>query len=374
MKKIVLLIGLFLMASCSTKEEAPVESSETAQTILELTDKQLTSFELSTVQLQEKAIVQTIRLTGVIDLPPQNAVSISASLGGHLKSTKLMPGMHFKKGEVLAVLEDSQYIQLQQDYLTSKAQLQNAYAEYVRQKELNQSKASSDKVYQQAKADYETLLISKEALEEKLRLIHINPSTLTVHKIARTVNIYAPFEGYVSKVNVNTGKYISPSEVMFELVNLNTLYLNLKVFEKDWGKWKIGHPITAYSNDDPTEKYAGKISLMGKSITNERTLEMYATFDTYNPKLLPGMYMNAEIEISDALSWALPEECVLSFEGKTYAFVALDKNTFEMIHVQSGNSGNGWIAIENSEKFKDKNIVQKGAYTLLMALKNIGEE
>ena len=64
--------------------------------------------------------------------------------------------MHISKGEVIAVMEDPQYIQLQQDYLTAKAQFAYNESEYLRQKELNESKAASDKVFEQAKATYQT--------------------------------------------------------------------------------------------------------------------------------------------------------------------------------------------------------------------------
>lgn len=374
MKNIYLLLGLLLISGCSNKEQTEQNTHAESETLLKLSDKQLASFELSTTELQEKSIIQTIRLNGVIELPPQNLVSVSVAMGGYLKSTKLMPGMYFKKGEVLAVLEDHQYIQLQQDYLTAKAQLQNATFEYQRQKELNLSKASSDKVYQQAMSDYQSLLLLKEALEEKLRLLHINPNSLSPGKISRTITIYAPFEGYVTAVNANIGKYVSPAEVLFELVNPKDMHLNIKVFEKDWGKIKTEQPIIAYSNTNPTEKYSGKVVLVGKAITSERTLVTYSVFDTYHPELLPGMYMNAEIEVPDDHSQALPEDCVQTFEGANYVFIALDNNTFEMIAVEAGNTGNGWTSINSPEKLKNKKIVQQGAYTLLMALKNKGEE
>src|SRR5690606_5195264 len=194
-------------------------------------------------------------------------ISVSSALGGYVTSTKLLPGMHFKKGELLAEMEDNQYIQLQQDYLTATAQLENRKAEYDRQSELNRSKASSDKVYQQAKADYETLLISKQALQEKLRLINIRPDKVSAENIKRTVGIFAPFDGYVTQVFVNVGKYVSPSDVLFELVNPRDLHLNLKVFEKDWENVKIGQPLIAYTNSSPEKKYRGKVILTGKAIS-----------------------------------------------------------------------------------------------------------
>jgi len=59
-----------------------------------------------------------------------------------------------------------QYIQLQQDYLMTKTKLVYSQLDFDRQKELNQSKASSDKVFQQAAAELNTLKITLTALTE----------------------------------------------------------------------------------------------------------------------------------------------------------------------------------------------------------------
>ncbi|MFH6967187.1 efflux RND transporter periplasmic adaptor subunit [Flavobacterium sp. FlaQc-28] len=375
MKNIVIIFAFLTLLSCGNKENTPAETaSSDTENILQLSDEQLKSFTLSSVGLQEKNITKNLKLNGKIDVPPQNLASVSSALGGYVKSTKLLPGMHFRKGEVIAVMEDNQFIQLQQDYLTAKAQLANAEAEYLRQKDLNQSKASSDKAYLQAKADYQTLQISQRSLEQKLKLIHINPEQVSVSNIRQTANIYAPFDGFVSQVFVNVGKYVSPSDVLFELVNPNDLHLNLKIFEKDWDKIKIGQPLLAYTNSNSEKKYKGEIILIGKNISTDRAVEVHAHFKENDGKLIPGMYMNAEIEIPESRTWALPEESIVSFEGKQYVFEMLDKNKFRIITVKTGNTGNGWIEIIDGDQLNNKNIAQKGAYTLLMALKNKAEE
>lgn len=375
MKNIIILLGLLLLYGCNQQEETKEETSlSIEEKILELSDKQLNTLTLSDTVLQERAITQTLKLNGKIDVPPQNLVSVSSALGGYVKSIKLLPGMHFNEGQVLAVLEDKQYIQLQQDYLTTIVQLQNSKEEFTRQKELNQSKASSDKVFQQSKLEYETLQITKQALEEKLKLIHLNPSKISVNNIQRTVNIIAPFSGYVTEVFVNTGKYVSPSDIIFELVDPNDLHLNLKVFEKDLGSINIGQQVVSYTNSNPDKKYFGKIILIGKNISDERVVEVHAHFDQQEAILIPGMYMNAEIEVPNKKSMALPNESVLSFEIKEYVFKKINKNKFEMVEVQTGTSGNGWVEILNPLPLKDERIILTGAYTLLMALKNKAED
>lgn len=371
MRNIILLSSIFLVLGCgnSEKEEIVSPAGDSPQ-ILELNETQLKSFTISLTEMEDKVISSTLRLNGIVDVPPQNLVSVSAALGGYLKSTKLLAGMHFNKGEVLAVLEDNQYIQLQQDYLTTRAQLEKADAEYQRQKELNESKASSDKILQQAKAEFESLKIARRALEEKLRLININPDRVNVDNISRTVNVYAPFDGYVTKVFVNTGRYIAPTDVMFELVDPRDLHLHLKIFEKDLPKVNNGQALVAYTNSATDKKYNGKIIMIGKNLSEEHSVEAHAHFERHDDKLIPGLYMNAEIDVPDNKAPALPEECVLSFEGGNFVFKSLGQNRFEMVSVQVGTSGNGWIEIKNPEKLEGQKIVREGAYTMLMALKN----
>ena len=374
--KILLTSIVIILTSCDSKKKdtnANLSNSPIENTI-KLTDKQLKNVKIETRVLEKRSISSILKVNGQIDVPPQNMVSVSMPLGGYLKSTKLLPGMHFSKGEVIAVMEDQQYIELQQDYLITKSKLGFAEKEFVRQKELNQSQASSDKIFQLAETEYKTLRITLNSLAEKLRLININPKKLTENTISKSINIYAPIDGFVSKVNVNIGKYVNPTDVMFELINPLDIHLNLKVFEKDIAKLNIGQKLWAFTNNESDKKYLAEILLISKDLSSEHMGEVHCHFLTYNKILLPGMYMNAEIEITNNHAFAIPEEAVISFEEKNYVFVSVNKNTFEMKEVQIGNHKDGFIEILNNNNFVQKKIVTKGAYNLLMTLKNKSEE
>ncbi|MEM0541081.1 efflux RND transporter periplasmic adaptor subunit [Flavobacterium sp. j3] len=366
----------FIVLGCNSKKENQnSEDQKVNSNLVILSDAQLKNAAIKTGKLEKRSISSTLKVTGIIDVPPQNLVSVSMPLGGYLKSTKLLPGLHFIKGEIIATMEDQQYVQLQQEYLTTKSRLHFAEKEYERQKELNQSQASSDKVYQMAEADYKTLRITASALAEKLRLININPNTLSEKNISKSVPIYAPINGYVSKVNVNIGKYVNPSDVLFELINPSDIHLNLKIFEKDITKLSIGQKLVAYTNSQPEKKHACEILLISKDIASEEhSAEVHCHFDNYDKTLLPGMYMNAEIELKSSAVSTVPSEAIVTYEGKEYLFVVNNKNQFLMTAVQTGNSENGFVEILESEKLTSKSIAIKGAYTLLMTLKNKAEE
>ncbi|SDM35312.1 membrane fusion protein, cobalt-zinc-cadmium efflux system [Daejeonella rubra] len=376
MKNIFILTFAFLITACgtSTKEEVITEGINANENLVTLSDAQLKSAGLVLGKLEEKALSSVIITNGTIDVPPQNMISVSIPLGGYLKSTKLLPGLQIRKGEVIAVMEDQQYIQLQQDYLTTKARLAFSKSEFERQKELNASKASSDKVFQQIQMEYNTQRISLSSLDQKLRMININPGSISESNISRTIQVYSPINGFVSKVNVNIGKFVNPSDVLFELIDPSSIHLNLKIFEKDLNKLSLGQKLVAYTNNQPDKKYAGEISLISRDLSSERTAEVHCHFENADKSLAPGMYMNAEIEVKSNKTLAIAEEAIVNFEGIGYVFVQKTTKEFEMVPVETGTSENGFIEVINKDKFNGKQIVIKGAYTLLMALKNKSEE
>jgi len=367
-----ILMAIILLSACgsSSVDEQIKEESTIVATKVKLTNAQLKSAEIKLGLLEQKNISTVLKLNGKIDVPPQNMVSVSMPLGGYLRSTKLLPGMHLKRGEIIATMEDQQYIQLQQDYLTTRSTLEFTEAEFLRQKELNQSKATSDKVFQQTYMELNNQKIALSALAEKLKLININPQTINENNISKSVNLYSPIEGFVSKVNVNIGKYVNPTDILFELVNPTDIHLNLKVFEKDVSKLSIDQNLVAYTNNLPDNKHPCKIILISQDITNEGTAEVHCHFEDYDKSLLPGMYMNADVEIKSNNALAVDENAIVNFEGKNYVFIANSTNDFEMINVDTGNKQNGFMEVLNGETLKDKKIVVKGAYTLLMTLKN----
>ncbi|MDR2222336.1 MAG: efflux RND transporter periplasmic adaptor subunit [Flavobacteriaceae bacterium] len=371
------LSGALLFTQCKkdqTAETPAATASNENTTTVHLTDAQMKNATIETGSLSDRNIATTLKLNGKIDVPPQNLISVTNPLGGYLKQTKLLPGMHVKKGEVIAIMEDPQYIQIQQNYLIAKDKYQFAKLDYDRQKDLNASQASSDKVMQQSQAEMNNQRITMNALAQQLNLININPASLNYNTISKSIRIYSPINGFVSNVFVNVGKYVTPSDVMFELIDPTDIHLNLKVYEKDLGKLEVGQRVVSYTNGSPDKKYEGEVVLVSMDVNADGVSEVHCHFEEFDKKLLPGMYMNADIDTHAAATKALPEDSVVYFEGKNYVFTETAKQTYEMIAIKIGAKEEGYIQIINPEVLANKKIVTKGAYTLLMKLKNTEEE
>ena len=356
-----------LIFSCSNKEETnnslDTNKKSNINQFIHLTSDQLKNSGIIIGKPEQKNISSVLKVNGKIEVPPQNMISISVPMGGYLKETKLIPGMLIKKGEVIATLEDQQYIQLQQEFLTTKNKLIFLEKEFERQKELNKSKASSDKIFQEAENNFKEQKIILKSISEKLRLIGINPDKLDENNLSRTINLFAPINGFVSLVNVNIGKYVNPSDVLFELINPDDIHLVLTVFEKDVQLIAIGQKLLAFTNNDARKKFPCEILLISQNLNSDRSVDVHCHFDSFDKSLIPGMYMNAEIEYNTNDALVVPDDAIVNFESKNYVFISTSSTDFEMKEVTIGESENGFTQLLNAEFIKNKNVVTK-KYTL----------
>lgn len=375
-KYILILCTTFTVVSCSKENTKQEEKKQeiVSTSILKLTDAQLKNFEIDTASFQNQNLPTTIRFNAKTAVTPENTISITNAFGGYVKRIALIPGNYVSKGQVLVVLEDPQYIQMQEDYLTTKALLEQANADYTRQKDLNAEQAASDKVMQQAKATRQSLMVKKSSLEQKLRLMNINPATVSLSNIKRTINVYSPISGMVSQVFANTGQYVSSADAMLEIINPDRSLLNIKVFEKDLGNIQIGQPLIAYTNAKPDQKLNAQITAISNQVNEDGTVDVFAKItNTNGTRLTANMYFNIELQVNSLNANILPEEAVVHFEGKDYVFEQQNKNQFRLTPVEIGASVNKYIEIKSPQN-TSKIYVTKGAYNLLNALKNNEEE
>ncbi|BFG71818.1 efflux RND transporter periplasmic adaptor subunit [Sediminibacterium sp. KACHI17] len=378
MKKYMLGIAMVALLSCGTKEKTATETAkeEEQETLVELNAEQLKNAGILIGNPAEIDMHSTIKVNGVVDVPPQGMVSISFPLGGYLKSSHLLPGMGVKKGEVIATLEDQSYVQLQQDYLMAKAKMEFLNADLIRQKELSEQDAASKKTYQQASSDYKTQQVLIRALEEKLKIVGIDPDKLTVNNITRTISLRSPINGYVTKVNVNIGKYVNPADVLFELVDPDDIHAALTVFEKDIMQIRKGMRASVSLADKPGKKYEVDVILVTRNVDENRGGLVHCHFENANHELLPGMFLNGSFELNNKKTIAIPESALVRYQSKPYIFIAKDSSRFEMVEVQIGISDQQMIELKAKDNmdWKQQKIVLKNAYSLLGKLKNKMED
>ncbi|MCE2825352.1 MAG: efflux RND transporter periplasmic adaptor subunit [Sediminibacterium sp.] len=377
MKTISILSASFLiLAACSTKvekENAVAKGEAQVTNTVTLTKAQLDLAKLSIGNLSAMQMHKTIKVNGFMDVPPQNMLSVSIPMGGYVKKANLIPGQKVNKGTVLAVLEDASYVSLQQDYLTAKSKLVFLEADYNRQKALNASKSSSDRQFQLALSEFESQKYLVKSLSEKLQLMGIVPAQLSENNISKSIAFKSPISGYVTKVNVNAGKYVAPTDVLFEIMDPSDLHARLVVFENDATAIKKGNKVKFTENNKPSKTYEAEVHVITPNIENERTTEVHCDLISKNTGLFPGTFVNAEIELNNVEVQVIPAASIVKWQNKSYVFVETGAATYVMMPVVKGMESKGMVEVVSGITAAQK-VVVANAYTLLMKLKNSSEE
>jgi len=382
--------GLILPVICavvvSCKGRATVSEQKQAEIladdIVEMRADQVKLAGIDTGRIREHEITGWLKVNGVVTVPPQSSATICAPLGGFVKSINLIPGSKVSKGEVLAVIENQEFVDLQENYLEARNRYEFARADYDRHSELYKNDVYSEQNLQQVTTDYKVLKARVNALEQKLAMIGIDYKNLNEENISRLLPLISPIAGTVSIVNVNSGKYVTPSDVMFSVINSDKLLLELTMFEKDVDKVTPGQKIKFLINNEQ-EEHDAVIYQTGKQINTDRTYRVYADVISKCRNLIPGMYVNALIQTSSEKVDAVPAGAVVSFDDKNYIFIFNRDKTenganvteYKMIEVKTGISDKEYIQVILPPDFStgSAEVVIKGAYNLLAARKNSGE-
>ena len=384
--KIILFIALILGVGCKEKTTVIENTHDNKnENIIELTDAQLKQTEIVIGKVVKRKIGHEISVNGMIDVPPQGNISVTVPYGGFLKYTAMLPGTRLKKGQIIATVENPEFIEFQRDYLEALANNEYLKADFERQQTLNNEEVTSTKVFQKAKSSYLTNKANIQALESKLRLIGINPSSVKNGKISSVVNVYSPINGIVRDVYINTGKYFNPQDVLMDITDASDLHVELKVYEDDIPLIRMGQRIRFRLANAPNKWMEAEVFLIGNNVREDRSITIHGHLKEKNEDLLPGMFVNANIEVEALEQYTVPEEAIVRFDSKHYIFKSLGKrkeneqtmNDFEMIEISKGNEEEGFVAIFLENKDQDiakVEVVLKDAFTLLAKAKNSEEE
>ncbi len=407
---IALIINIIPFVACNKQNsESEIKAEDTEHKYeehagehekesLEITEKQFTTTGIELGKIVMRNLSGTIKVNGLLDVPPQNLVSISAVMGGFVRKTDLLQGMKVSKGQLIAVIENQDFIQMQQDYLDTKARLEYAELEYKRQEQLAKENVSAVKIFQQTTADYKSLQAKFAALTQRLATVGISKKNVEAGEITNSVSIFSPISGYVTEVNINLGKFVTPSDVLFEIMDTDHLHAELSVFEKDISKLKIGQKLHLYLANEPEVERNASIYLINPLINADRTIRVHCHLNKIEPNLMPNTYLKAIIDLGETAKTALPDQAIVNFEDKFYIFALqnsenqIDNHTdsiknnqastqekhynFQFIEVQKGVAEHGFTEVILPENFDKNNtqIVLKGAFALLAQLKNEGED
>lgn len=373
MKKIfysLLLAQTLLLVNCGDKKNTETSSTETeaSNVNIPISKEQFANNGMAIESLQKKSFAVTIQANGMIDVPPENRAVVSATMGGYIKKTPLLIGDAVQKGQMLVIIENPDFITLQQEYMQIKQQLTYLESEFERQKILREENITSEKSFLKAESDYKTATAKYNGLKKQLTMLHISPEQVEKGNISSTATIYAPINGSITKMNVTKGTYVSPASPILEIIDNDHIHLELSVFEKDIMKLKKGQPIQFQIPEASDDTFKAEVYLIGTSIEENRTVKIHGHLKEEGENtFFTGMFVNAQIIIENIATKALPSEAILEQNGKFYVLQMLENGTtaytFEPTEVLPGKTDNGFTEIKNATQFSAADqFLTKGAF------------
>jgi cobalt-zinc-cadmium efflux system membrane fusion protein len=200
------------------------------------------------------------------------------------------------------------------------------------------------------------------AAREKLRLLGTSADAEPGPKGASVFPLIAPFPGSVIEKHAILGELGDPSESLFTVADLSTMWIEASVFEKDLGKIRAGAPAVVRVNAYPQETFKGRVAYLGSTMDKEtRTIKARIEATNEDGRLKPEMFASAAIAVDGATRQALtvPEAAIVLVQGLPTVFVATPEG-FVPRAVETDTSVGGRRVLKSGISAGEK-VVMRGA-------------
>lgn len=339
---------LLLLAACGTDKTETAETADTLpQNQVELSEAQLAQMEFEVDTLAFARLGNSIAANGMIDVPPQNRALIHPPVGAYVQDLRVKVGQRVRKGEVLAVLEHPDVLELQRRYLDAKAQYAFQQKEFGRQEELSREQATAQRQLDKARADLASAAALQASLEAQLNRLGIDAGSLKAESLHRQLQLKAPFEGFITQVDAQLGQFVGADRPVLAMLNKEHLHVELEVFERDLGSIQNGQKITFSLTNMPGKSYTGDVFLVAQTLDPiKRTVMVHGHIDQEDdPILRPGLFVTARLLGASSRMPVLPETALVRVGDQEVAFRELAKGKFERVVVEVLQRANGQVGL-----------------------------
>ena len=394
-KFLLVIFSLFLFVSCNKKaaETVTEEEHHDETGVVELTPMQVKSAQIVFGFFEKKNLSEVITANGYTKLPPQNQADVSVFLGGIIKTIAVIEGQFVKKGQTLATFQSMEFnnIRLEKAKLTEELQQAKVSKEFLelefaRQKELSDENVTAKKTFQKINTELESIKNKIKNTENQIIILDQNLS-LGGNDNASILSIVAPISGYITEVKVKIGSSISANNTLFSIVDNSKMHVDLLVYEKDLFRIKVGQSVRFVLTNQGNQEIIGRIFSVGKAFQNEsKSVAVHADINNSTIGLIPGMYVNALIDIGKNDVETLPIDAIAKAEGKEFIFIQESEEPtenkkdekhedtgihFKRIEVKTGTTQLGFVQVTPLKEIPaGAKIVAKGAYYLQSTMSN----
>lgn len=335
----------------------------------------LTEAQIATIGLEFGATTNIkvnnfVSATGRLGVPANSQTSISAKAAGILTSDKkFVEGNYLKKGSLIGYIVNPEFIAKQEEYLQTKTQLEFVALELQRQQLLVSADAGVERDLQKLKSQQSSLITNQKGLSKYLSYLGIDATTLTADNLTERIMLYAPNSGYISKITLNNGMYVTPDMSLLELIETDHQHLELDVFEKDISSIEKGARLSYTIPSLGSKVFEGYISVISKEFNpDDKTIRIHGHQTGDKPNFIKDLFINAKIWLDEGTSPSLPSDAIVRDNGMTFVYsgdpsAENGEVEFTKIMVVPGASDNGFTKVSLIDTIPaNHQIVTKGAY------------
>ena len=277
---------------------------------------------ISTVRAESRMLVQEISMAGKIDFPEPNTQQITTRFSGRIEKLSVSyVGQRVRRGDPVAEIYSPDAVTAQRELLVA---------------------LSSSSVLEQdsdSSAQIGTDLVERSKV--KLRFLGFADSQIadliSTKSVKTFVTVHSPISGTVVRKNVELQRYVASGDPLFDVADLQTVWLQLDAYESDLGSVKIGQTITATIDAFPSEEFKGTVSFIGAVIEpSTRTVRVRATLDNKELKLKPEMFAHAVIHVPLPKAVIIPSSAVIVTGKRCVVWVEVSTGHFEARPVKLG--------------------------------------
>ncbi|MEQ9264159.1 MAG: efflux RND transporter periplasmic adaptor subunit [Balneolaceae bacterium] len=353
-----------------------VESEE--ESTVHLSELKFNALGIELDTLRKRSLSNTVRVNGQLEVPPQHEATVTSVLGANIVSIEVIEGDFVTKNQIVAYLSHPNLIQVQTEYVRSWRQMNYLEKEYQRQKKLYDEEIGSGQQFQKTEAEYEATRAEVKGSEARLRQLNLNAEEVRSGTIYERIPVVSPIEGYVEDVGIQIGQYVDPQATLFEIINVEHIHADFMVYEKDVRQLKKGQQISFTVESGSDEELVANIYSIGKKFEQEpKAVHVHAEIDDPQEYLIPGMYIRGSIQTSSEKVWAIPEDAIVTEDGKSLMFLAekeIENGEVEWkfipLEISTGIQEGNWVEVKFFEPLPESaQVVMNNAYYLISEMK-----
>jgi len=379
----ILLAAIVLLAplSCRNRGEALSQeeySEESIEDIVELTPAQMSAVGITVGPVERRTLSETVQTSGSLKLSPQSQAEVTSLVNGKVRRILAKQGQSVRAGETLALVENTEIVSLQKDYLIATRQAELSASAFEREKELREKGAGVEKNLQQAEAQCRMDESTAQGIRQQLIQIGLSPENAANGQFSETVPVKAPISGVVGDIFISTGSWLSDGTVLMNIYDNKALHADLNVFEADIAKIVPGQKVSLRLSDQSRTNLEGKVSLITATldpVSKSATVHVDLHGGNSSVTLLPNMFVSASILCGENPCDAVPDEAVVMKADRSYVFVKEEGNRFRKVEVVPVVKQMGYTGISFLDSSSEgKEIVTSKAFYLESILADHGEE